>query len=97
MIAALKGISSISAMSHIERVLDKLNANSDAVVSMREPIIIDLASHYKGQLTEKIEQIKQAILQERLIEFDYFYIKRDNTIVPKRRDFLVLSNIVGIG
>ena len=58
MIAALKGIGSISAMSHIERVLDKLNANSDAVVSMREPIIIDLASHYKGQLTEKIETDK---------------------------------------
>jgi len=78
MIAALKGIGSISAMSHIERVLDKLNANSDAVVSMREPIIIDLASHYKGQLTEKIEQIKQAVLQERLIEFDYFYDKGDS-------------------
>jgi len=77
-IAALKGIGSISKMSHIERVLDKLSANSDAVVSMREPIIIDLASHYKGQLTEKIEQIKQAVLQERLIEFDYFYDKGDS-------------------
>ena len=51
-IAALKGIGSISTMSHTERVLDKLKANSDAVVSMREPIIIDLASHYKGQLLE---------------------------------------------
>ncbi|MCL2167121.1 MAG: YafY family transcriptional regulator [Clostridiales bacterium] len=77
MIAALKGIGSISTTPHIERVLDKLRANSDAVVSLREPVIIDLASHYKGQLTEKIEQIKQAVLQERVIDFDYFYDKGD--------------------
>jgi predicted DNA-binding transcriptional regulator YafY len=39
---------------------------------MREPVIIDLASHYKGQLTGKIEIIKRAILEARLIEFDYY-------------------------
>jgi hypothetical protein len=37
--------------------LDKLHANSDAVVSLREPMIIDLASHCKGQLAEKIEML----------------------------------------
>ena len=72
-IAALKGIGSVLRQSNIERTLDKLHANSDAVVSMREPVIIDLASHYKGQLTEKIELIKQAVLESRLIEFDYYY------------------------
>jgi predicted DNA-binding transcriptional regulator YafY len=40
---------------------------------MREPVVIDLASHYKGQLTEKIELIKSAVLEAKLIEFDYFY------------------------
>ncbi len=76
-IAALKGLGSISDESIIERTLAKLHANSEAVVSMREPIIIDLASYYKGQLTEKIEIIKQAILREQIIEFDYFYDKGD--------------------
>ncbi|MCL2008941.1 MAG: YafY family transcriptional regulator [Synergistaceae bacterium] len=74
-IAALKGIGSVSEQSNVERTLDKLHAKSDAVISMREPVIIDLASHYKGQLTEKIEQIKRAVLEGRLIEFDYFYEK----------------------
>jgi predicted DNA-binding transcriptional regulator YafY len=77
-IAALKGIGSVSERSNIERTLDKLHANTDAVVSMREPVIIDLASHYKGQLTGKIEIIKRAILEARLIEFDYYYEKGES-------------------
>jgi len=75
MIAGLKGIGSVSAQSQIERTLDKLGANSSAVVSLREPIVIDLASHYKSQLTEKIELIKRAVLAGQLIEFDYYYEK----------------------
>ena len=77
-IAALKGIGSVSELSNVERTLDKLHAGSEAVVSMREPIIIDLASHYKGQLTEKIGIIKQAIKERRIIEFDYFYEKGES-------------------
>jgi len=78
MIAALKGIGSVSPKSNIERTLDKLHANSDAVISLREPVIIDLSSYYKGQLTEKIELIKSAILEARIIEFDYYYEKGDS-------------------
>ena len=74
-IAALKGIGSVSDQSSYRRAIDKLHAGSDAVVSLREPIIIDLASHYKGQLTDKIKLIKQAVLESRQIEFDYFYDK----------------------
>ena len=77
-IAALKGLGSVSERSNMERTLDKLHANSDAVVSLCEPVIIDLASHYKGQLTGKIETIKRAILETRLIEFDYFYEKGES-------------------
>jgi len=77
-IAALKGIGSITDQSNVERTLDKLHANSDTVVSLREPIIIDLASHYKGQLTGKIALIKRAVLEARQIEFDYFYEKGES-------------------
>ena len=72
-VAALKGIGSVSERSNIERTLSKLRANKDVVVSMREPVIIDLASHYKGQLTGKIELIKRAVLEAQLIEFDYYF------------------------
>jgi predicted DNA-binding transcriptional regulator YafY len=77
-IAALKGIGSVSEQSGIERVLDKLHANTDAVVSMREPVIIDLASYYGGQLTEKIELIKRAVFESRVIAFDYCYEKGES-------------------
>ena len=74
-IAALKGIGSVSEKSSVERTLDKLYLNSDAVISLQEPVIIDLSSYYKGSLTEKIECIKSAIREKRLIEFDYYYEK----------------------
>ena len=77
-IAALKGIGSVSQQSNIERVLDKLHVNTDAVVSMREPVVIDLASYDRGQLTDKIELIKCAVLYGQIIEFDYFYEKGES-------------------
>jgi predicted DNA-binding transcriptional regulator YafY len=77
-IAALKGIGSVSEQTNIERTLDKLHANTNAVVSLREPVIIDLSSYYKGTLTEKIELIKHAVLDAKLIEFDYYYEKGES-------------------
>jgi len=77
-IAALKGIGSVSEKAQIERMLDKLGANADAVVSLHEPVVIDLASFYKGSLTAKIETIKQAILGKRVVEFDYFNEKGES-------------------
>jgi len=74
-IAALKGLGSVSEKMQIERTLDKLGANTDAVVSLHEPVVIDLASNYKGPLTEKIEILKKAIIDRRLLEFDYHYSK----------------------
>lgn len=74
-IAALKGIGSVSDKSQVERMLEKLGAGSDAVVSLCEPVVIDLASHYKGSLTEKIERIKTAVRARRRIAFDYYYGK----------------------
>ena len=74
-IAGIKGVGSVSEQMHIERTLDKLGANSDVVASMQEPVIIDLASHYKETLTEKIKLIKKAVRQTTMIEFDYYYEK----------------------
>ncbi|MCL1786922.1 MAG: YafY family transcriptional regulator [Defluviitaleaceae bacterium] len=74
-VAAIKGIGSVSEQSQIERTLDKLGANSDAIVSLQEPVVIDLASYYKGDLTAKIERIKAAIRESRLLAFDYYYDK----------------------
>lgn len=74
-IAALKGIGTVSEKAHIEQTLDKLSAGKDAVLSLRMPVVIDLASHYKGSLTQKIELIKRAVNQKQCIAFDYYYDK----------------------
>ncbi|MDR1669575.1 MAG: HTH domain-containing protein, partial [Oscillospiraceae bacterium] len=77
-VTALRGLGSVSDKPNIERTLDKLHISSGAMVSLREPVIIDLASHYKGQLTGKIELIKRAVFESRLIEFDYCYEKGES-------------------
>ncbi|MCL2828320.1 MAG: YafY family transcriptional regulator [Oscillospiraceae bacterium] len=77
-IAALKGIGSVSEQSQIERTLDKLGAGANTVVSMHEPVVIDLASHYKDQLSHKIDLIKRAISDRQLIAFDYHYAKGES-------------------
>lgn len=72
LLAALKGIGTVSSGTQMERMLDKLAKNSGAVVSLKETMIINLSSHYKSSLSEKIASIKQAIIQSRLIAFDYY-------------------------
>lgn len=71
----LKGLASVSRKSSIENILEKLSLKNESVVSLNESIIIDLASHYKGSLTEKIDLIKQGIRDHRMISFDYYYEK----------------------
>ncbi len=48
---------------------------------IKDGSFIDLASHYGGQLTKKIELIKRAVFESRVIEFDYFCDKGE----PHRR------------
>lgn len=74
-IAALKGIGTVMDKSYLEKTMDKLSAQKEATGSLHEPVIIDLASHYKGSLTEKIQLIKTAVRDTRLVEFDYYYEK----------------------
>jgi predicted DNA-binding transcriptional regulator YafY len=74
-IAALKGIGTVTDTSQIERTLDKFSVSKDAVFSLQEPIVIDLASHYRGSLSPKIKMVKEAVINHQLIEFDYYYEK----------------------
>lgn len=68
--AGLSGIDSISVFGRHDILLEKLPKNSDA-----EMFSIDLASFYKEPVTKKIEALKQAIAQKRIVSFDYYYQK----------------------
>lgn len=69
-LSALKGIDSVAKESYSAKILDKLSA-IDSRLNIDDTLIIDLASHYKEPLTEKIEQIKVAIKSLRKISFKY--------------------------
>ena len=71
----IKSLDSISDTSNVNNLMDKLSLGKNAVISNTDNILIDLSSHYKNSLTEKIECIKLAINEQKLISFRYFYIK----------------------
>lgn len=71
-IAGLKSVGSVTGGTRIEKLIAKLAPKNEAVVSIRDSIIIDLASHYKDSLSEKIALIKAAIADSRLVRFDYY-------------------------
>lgn len=73
---ALKGIDSVANGSYSTRILDKLSA-VDRRLNIDGTIIIDLASHYKEPLTNKIELIKMAIQSGNIISFKYHSEKGD--------------------
>lgn len=74
LVAGLKSIDSVSKQSNFENLMTKL-APADAVVSLYDSIVIDLSSHYKDSLSDKIALFKQAIAAYKTVRFDYYYAK----------------------
>ncbi len=77
-VAALRGMDSITPQVGAEQLLNKFFLKKENVVSIRDSIIINLSSHYKSELTGKIALIKDAILNNRLISFRYYSNKGDS-------------------
>ena len=78
-VVSLKGLGTVMEGTQVGRTLEKLSISRDsAYISLRDSIVIDLSSHHKGSLTEKIETIKTAIRESRIISFTYYYEKGDS-------------------
>lgn len=71
-IVGLKGIDSVSKTSKTEELLLKLCPNDETMLSLKDSIIIDLASHYKTSLSDKIADLKTGIREKRIVCFDYY-------------------------
>lgn len=86
--AALKGIDTVSGTSYHAKLSDKLFRKDNHWVA-EDMIVIDLASHYQKPLTEKIETIKKAIRGKQYITFKYYSNKgeRQREIEPYRLVF----------
>ncbi|MCL1965379.1 MAG: YafY family transcriptional regulator [Firmicutes bacterium] len=78
-VVSLKGLGSVMEKTEIGRTLEKLSiSQTDAYVSLRDSMVIDLSSVYGSSLTEKIEAIKRAIRETKIISFEYYYEKGDS-------------------
>jgi predicted DNA-binding transcriptional regulator YafY len=79
----LKSIDSVSHTSNSERIASKI-AGKNSVIPLSDNILIDLSSYYKDSLATKIELLKKAISQKRLVGFHYYYNKgeADKLIEP---------------
>ncbi|MDD4494501.1 MAG: YafY family protein [Eubacteriales bacterium] len=74
LVIGLKSVDSVSKKSNFESLMTKL-APSDAMISLSDSIVIDLSSHYKDSLSEKIALFKKAIADHKTVKFDYYYAK----------------------
>lgn len=82
-LAGLKSVGSVSEDAKTSLLIDKLSGGRE-VMPLEENVMIDLASFYKGSLTEKISMLKQAISERKLVSFQYYYSKGEEvkTIEP---------------
>lgn len=80
--AGLKSLDSVSYSAYAEELARKIGGSS--AIRLADHMVIDLASYYKDDLAEKIEQIQLAIREVRCIAFHYCYNKgeADKLIEP---------------
>ncbi|HYE81734.1 MAG TPA: YafY family protein [Clostridia bacterium] len=71
-ITGLKSLGSVSDTSGIKALISKLAPKNEALFSTKDTLFIDLASHYKSSLSEKIRLLKAAIAGNKLVSFDYY-------------------------
>ncbi len=76
-VTALKGMDSITPKAASEQLLNKFFIQKEQVLSIKDSIIINLISHYKSDLADKIAVIREAIIDNILISFHYYSDKGD--------------------
>lgn len=70
-LSGLQSLDSVSGTNRYRQLMEKLSAD-DTSVNVDNNIIIDLSSWDKSTVSGKIEQIRTAIEQRRMISFRYF-------------------------
>ena len=82
----LKGIDSVSGTSAALSLMEKLSLEPEDSVLSEGMILIDLASHYKESLKEKIGIIKHAVSSRHTVNFLYYYSKGEEYREIAQRD-----------
>ena len=71
-LSGLQSLDSISGTNRYRQLMEKISANDTASINADNHIIIDLSKWDKSYLADKIERIKKAMEEKRVISFRYF-------------------------
>ncbi len=71
-LTGLKGLGSVSRGKEIQTLLKKLTPSDELGPELSDIVTIDLASHYKASISDKIEHIKKAVKERRTVKFTYY-------------------------
>lgn len=84
----LIGLEGLHSISSDPKPLSLLQPGADMVTEDRH-IVIDLSSHYKKSLSEKIALIRLSLEEKRLLRFSYYYEKGSSlrTVEPMQIQF----------
>ena len=75
LLAGIRGMDSVMKNPMEERLKEKFHIVQGNMPAAAEAVTINLASHYRDSLSEKIAVLKAAIHERRLVEFTYYYRK----------------------
>lgn len=83
-LTGVKSIDSVLKTAYGQTLIEKFSNGKDTVLAGHDMILIDLASWYQDSLSEKIEQIRQAIFNREKLVFMYYSDKgeRERMIEP---------------
>jgi predicted DNA-binding transcriptional regulator YafY len=71
-LAGLRSLDSVNGSLHYEQLMEKLSVGSSDFLTGDQSILIDLSSWYKETLAPKIDLIRMAIDEGKLLYFQYF-------------------------
>lgn len=75
-LAGLRGLDSISGTRYYAQLMEKL-AGPEALIE-EGSMLIDLASWYKGPLSERLELLQEAVAKGQIVEFHYYAPKGES-------------------
>lgn len=78
LLAGVQGLESVTSRPDIGALREKLVSRKSTCIA-NDIFVIDLASHYQGTLSEKIDRLKTAITKHNLVTFTYHYSRGSST------------------
>ncbi|MBQ8968033.1 YafY family protein [Ruminococcus sp.] len=71
-LSGLRSLDSVSGTNRYRQLMEKISADNSETVNAENHIIVDLSNWDKSAVSGKIELIKQAIEEKRMISFTYY-------------------------